>query len=132
MTSNQPVYLVNKSADWMKGAVSHLVGSRPDAATPAQFHANVATALDAIQKSAGLGGGIACCGDDYLVFWALDAPDGQAAATAASSLASLCGWSHIVTPAPTTLPKGLWEEWPGLTMKPGDSLNMQFSRRWEA
>jgi len=32
---------------------------------------------------------------------------------------------------PASLDKGLWDSWPGMQIVSGDSLNMQFRRRWE-
>jgi len=132
MSAEQPYYLVPRSADWMKGTVTHLVGGRPSAVTPDQFRANVAGALTAIQQQAELAGAIACAGDDYLVFWALTDGGAEAGRDSAASLAKQCDWSHLFAPQPTSLPCGLWDRWPGMQITSGSSFNMQFKRRWES
>lgn len=129
VVANQPYYLVPRSADWMKGQVQHLVGGRPEGQTPEDFRTQIGAALTAAQAQGGLAGAIACAGDDYLVYWELS--EGQPGGGATAALAKLTGWNHIATAAPTTLEKGLWDPWPGMQIVSGDSLNMQFQRRWE-
>jgi hypothetical protein len=127
LASEKPVYLFNKPADWMKGTVRHLIGARPATAKPADFLSAVGQALGAIQKVGQSQGAIACAGDDYLVYWTL----GVAQAGDLDALTKLLAWSKLVTCAPTMIEAGLWNDWPGMSIKSGDSYNMQFQRRWE-
>jgi hypothetical protein len=46
-------------------------------------------------------------------------------------LAALCSWRHNGQAVPTRIDAGLWDQWPGLAIRSGDSFNMQFTRRWE-
>jgi hypothetical protein len=131
VVAGQPYYLVPQPADWMKGQVQHLVGGRPGGQAPEQFLADLATALTAIQSRGGLAGAIACAADDYLVYWELASGASEGGSESIASLAKLTGWNHIATAQPTTLDKGLWDPWPGMNIASGDSLNMQFKRRWE-
>jgi hypothetical protein len=138
IAADQPYYLVNKPADWMKGTVTHLIAGRPENVTPAQFFAQIGEALAAIQKGGGRAGAIACAGNDYLVYWELKNDDSSgnsdssdSCGDAVSALQKVCGWSHVATAQPTSLQYGLWDVWPGMDIKSGDSLNMQFTRRWE-
>ncbi|HYO49443.1 MAG TPA: hypothetical protein VEW94_06295 [Chloroflexia bacterium] len=131
MAANQPYYLVPRPADWMKGQVQHLVGGRPDGQTPDQFRSELAAALSAIQAGGGLAGAIACAGDDYLVYWELANGASEGGSDTIAALAKLTGWYNVATAKPTTLDKGLWDPWPGMNIVSGDSLNMQFRRRWE-
>lgn len=131
LTANQPCYLVNHSADWMKGAVTHLVGSRPQTVTPAAFQVQIAAALAAIQANGGIAGAIACAGDDYLVYWVLAGANSAIADASVAALTKLVDWRHRAQAVPTTLEYGLWDVWPGMNIVSGDSLNMQFARRWE-
>jgi hypothetical protein len=128
ITSEHPCYLIDKPADWMKGNVQHLAGSRPDAVPPDSFRAQIASALTQIQKKGAVSGAIACAGDNYLVYWELI---GASGASGIDSLTTLLGWSRRITPKPTGLEKGLWDVWPGMTINSGDGFNMQFKRRWE-
>ena len=125
LTAEQPVFLINKSADWMHGKVTHVIGGRPANVQPAAFMNNVAAALKTIQTG-GVEGAICCVGNDYVVYWVLGDKKNSAGV-----IAKLCDWSTIVKPKNYTLKKGLWEVWPGMTVNPGNSYNMQFKRRWE-
>lgn len=128
LKANQPYSLVDEAADWMLGTVRHLVGARPEGVDPDGFRDGLAEAL---AQGTAAEGGIVCAGDDYLVYWQLD---GEQAAAGSDLLAELAGhlaWSHTVTAEPTSLEVGLWQEWPGLPIEQGQSLNMQFKRRSE-
>ena len=128
LAAEKPCYLFDAPADWMKGPVRHLLGARPDNVSPDDFRKAVATALGVLQRQAAMAGAIACVGDDYLVYWEL----GPAVAASLDPLVRQLSWSRLMNCAPTTIDAGLWNEWPGMTIGPGDSFNMQFRRRWEA
>ncbi len=125
LTAEQPVYLIDESADWMHGKVTHVIGGRPANVAAPDFIKSIAGALTTIQSS-GIGGAIACAGNDYVVYWVLADKRNSTAA-----IAALCGWNTVVKPKNTSLKKGLWDVWPGMNVKAGDSFNMQFKRRWE-
>jgi len=131
LTAEQPVYLFDQPADWMSGAVNHLVGARPAAKTPAAFFTAVAAALSQIQKGVKLEAAVACVGNDYLVYWELGsaAPGVPNPPTGIPILQPLVDWNHAFAPAPTFLPVGLWDEWAGMNVVSGNSFNMQFTRR---
>jgi hypothetical protein len=124
IAANQPYYLVNKPADWMKGTITHLIGSRPDSVTPAAFQNGIAAAITAIQQENSIEGGVVCAGDDYLVYWELSSPVSQGLA----QLQKLVDWQATVNPNDTSFENGLWDQWPGMDINPGDSFNMQFKR----
>jgi hypothetical protein len=130
LTQDQPFYLVDQPADWMHGHVTQLLGGRPDAQAADAFAAAAATAVGGLTKAAPLDGAIVCAGSDYLVAWVLSAaapaPDGVF-----DALATVCGWSHTFSATPTHIRAGMWDQWAGLTIQTGDSVNMQFKRRWE-
>jgi hypothetical protein len=127
LTTEQPVFLFDKSADWMKGPVRHLLGSRKNGVTPGDFRASIAIALASVQKDAKMAGAIACASDDYLVYWEL----GEANAGSLNALTACLDWSKLVNCQPMAIDAGLWNEWPGMVINSGDSFNMQFQRRWE-
>ncbi len=124
---DQPSFLVRTPADWMRGEIKHLIGSRASGETSDAFCAEVAQVVGGLQPGAGIDGAIVCVGPHYLVYWVL----GNAADDGTAALASLCEWSHLAMPRPTVLPAGLWDDWPGMTVASGDSFNMQFRRQWE-
>ncbi|HXZ02495.1 MAG TPA: hypothetical protein VEI03_21050 [Stellaceae bacterium] len=130
LAAEQPCYLIDAPADWMKGFVQHLIGSRPVAVSPGDFRAGIAAVLATVQREAGVAGAIACAGDDYLVYWEL-AGRGSGG-SGVDPLTKLLGWSRLLLPNATSLDRGLWEVWPGMTINSGDSFNMQFKRRWES
>ncbi|MFL5801051.1 MAG: hypothetical protein ACJ8CR_04840 [Roseiflexaceae bacterium] len=131
LAADQPYYLVPKAADWMKGTVRHLIAGRPTGVTPAQFRAQLGTALAGIQAHAGLAGAIACAGDEYLVYWELLGDSSGSGDDTIETLAHLTAWNYGVTALLTSLDIGLWDSWPGMQIVSGDSLNVQFRRRWE-
>jgi hypothetical protein len=132
LTIEQPVYLFNKMADWMHGAVKHLVAARPAKSDPEEFHVMVSKALGDIKKQIALEGAIACVGNDYLVYWELG-PNMQADEELPSGIPLLkevaTEWSQTFTPIPTEIPFGLWDDWKGMNVKAGASFNMQFDIR---
>jgi hypothetical protein len=132
LTVDQPVYLFAVPADWMHGAVTHLVAARPAKVDPVSFRTTVANVVTNIQKTVPLAGAIACVGNDYLVYWELGpvAPGVKEAASGVPLLqAVLTEWNQSFAPAPTFLPVGLWDEWAGMDVRAGSSFNMQFERR---
>jgi hypothetical protein len=132
LTFDQPVYLIEKPADWMSGSVRHFVCQRPADLDPAAFLLTMASALTEIHKTAALEAAIACAGEDYLVYWELGsaAPGTPNQPTGMSILQNLLvSWQHSFGPAPTYVPIGLWDQWAGMDVVSGNSFNMQFSRR---
>jgi hypothetical protein len=132
LSADQPVYLFDKPADWMRGTINHFVAARPDTMSQPAFPPAVAAVLSNIQKQVPLDGAIACVGNDYLVYWELR-PVAAGTPTPPSGIlllqAALTGWSQAFTPAPTFVPVGLWDEWAGMDVRAGSSFNMQFTRR---
>lgn len=128
LEAEKPHYLFDRPADWMKGSVQQLVGSRQGTQSPSEFRKQLAVALSVIQSQSALPGAIVCAGDDYLVYWELAGPNSK---SGIDQLAKLLNWSHRLSPIATSLDKGLWDVWPGMTVKSGDSFNMQFKRRRE-
>ena len=134
LTADQPVYLFEKPADWMHGAIAHFVAARPARLDPASFATGVAKTLASIRETIALDGAIACVGNDYLVYWELGplAPGARQGPSGIPLLqAQLTDWSQTFAAAPTFLPIGLWDEWSGMDVRAGSSFNMQFKRRGE-
>ena len=135
LTPDQPVYLFDKPADWMHGAITHFVAARPASMDSPAFFTSVAKVLENIRKTTMLDGAIACVGNDYLVYWELGpvAPGAKQSPTGVPLLqAALTDWNQTFTAAPTFLPIDLWDEWSGMDVRAGSSFNMQFKRQVEA
>jgi hypothetical protein len=127
-----PVYLFDKPADWMHGAINHLVAGRAANVDPVAFRTAIENVLSTIQKQVPLEGAIACVGNDYLVYWELGsaAPGTPTPPSGIPALqAAISGWNQVFKPAPTFLPIGLWDKWAGMDVRAGSSFNMQFKRR---
>ena len=128
LKSELPVYLIDQPADWMHGKVTHLVGGRPASVSLADFQTKIAGVLSDIQRQGNVAGAVACAGDDYLVYWELA---GEEESNSVAALQTCLDWSQILTPVTTQLTAGLWDDWPGITIGAGSSLNIQFVRRWD-
>jgi hypothetical protein len=124
LAAGQPAFLVDQPADWMAGPVTAVVGSRPQDVAPADFRAGIAQDLDGVE---GARGAAVCADDDYLVYFVLG--DG---APGAAALAERCDWKHVVEAKQVDLSAvTVGDEWPGLTIGPGDCINPRYVRRWE-
>jgi hypothetical protein len=127
-----PVFLFHQDADWMKGTIRHIVAERPRSMEMPKFKQAIAEALTQIQKlTPQLDGAVACIGDEYLVYWELGAmaPGVKNPVSGIEILQKmLTGWSQVFNPAPTYIPVGIYDEWPGMNVTAGSSFNMQFDR----
>lgn len=132
LNPDAPVFLINKEADWMNGAIKHLVAERPRSMDIETFRTNIAEALKKIQSlSPGLDGALACIGNDYLVYWEVGplAPGTNNPITGIPLLLPiLTGWHEVLTPSPTFLPIDIYDVWSGMDVGAGSSFNMQFER----
>lgn len=134
LTADQPVYLFEKPADWMHGAVAHFVAARPARLDVASFLGATAKVLSTIRETVSLEGAIACAGNDYLVYWELVpvAPGTRQTPSGIPALqAALADWNQSFVAAPTFLPISLWDEWSGMDVRAGSSFNLQFDRQGE-
>lgn len=132
LRTDAPVFLFEQDADWMNGAIRHIVAERPRSQSVDDFRQGVADVLSNIQKiSPDLEGAVACIGDEYLVYWELGslAPGVKTPVSGIPLLQKiLTGWSQIFNPAPTYLPIDIYDHWPGMNVTAGSTFNMQFAR----
>ena len=128
MDQDQPYYLFQNSADWMLSPAHHLVAGIPDGTTPEDFRTAVTNVAKEIQGEKGLQGAVICVGADYIVYWELGQDGSTEPSEGFNELVKLTGWNLVAAPNPTAPPVGLWDNWPGMLIKPGDSFNMQFGR----
>lgn len=129
----QPVYLFTEHVDWMNGKVKHFVGTRPDNIKANEFQEVVSKILSTIQKNKKLDGAIACIDSDYLVYWEL-VLDEQGVDDLSTGIPLLektfTKWKHIFIAKQSSIPKGLWEDWPGMEdVDAGSCFNMLFDRQ---
>jgi len=131
--AEQPYYLVERPADWMLGAVRHLIGARPEASSVAEFFAAIYAWADDLRSNlpAGIDGGLLCAGENYVVAWLLGC-DADALREPMGALAKSCHvWldSELERYVP---PADLWDAWPGIELGYPSALNIQLVRPEEA
>lgn len=131
LQADQPYHLTDRGADWMHGTVRHLIGGRPADVDSDSFKASIAEILTAAQQRDQPLGAIACAGEHYLVYWELEGAPPRSSAGRFSALAERTAWNHVAASQPVSLDAGLWDDWDGMNIEAGDSLNVQFRRRWE-
>ena len=129
IAAGQCYYLFADSVDWMQGTVFHLAGGRPSRTAPAAFLSSIQTWATRYQQNNPdrATGAIVCATAEYVVFWTC-VPGGRSGKGLAA-LARICDVYHNKAAQPVTLPAGMFDNFLGLVVKPGDSFNMQFSRR---
>lgn len=132
LIDDQPVFLFDNKADWMKGSIRHVVAERPRNISSNEFKTKVSDVLKQIQSlSDHLLGAIACVGEDYIVYWELGPiATGQKNPVSGIDFLNpvLSGWKYQFNPAQTFLPIGIYDEWQGMDVAAGSSFNMQFER----
>jgi hypothetical protein len=131
-TAEQPYYLFDAPADWMLGAVRHVVGARPATFSQQDFITAVYNWSAGFKNNppAGLDAALVCCGNDYAVAWAHAKKPSRSFNTVLSGFSKLVAVQLETTPRPTNMPAGLWNKWPGfdLTLPKYSSMNIQLNR----
>jgi hypothetical protein len=130
--TEQPYYLFDNRADWMLGAVRHVVGAKPAAVSQQDFIASVYQwALNfKTNPAAGADGALVCCGNDYAVAWVHTKKAAPSFSKVLDSFSKLVAVQLAVTPRTTEMPAGLWNKWDGfdLTLPKYSSMNIQLNR----
>jgi len=129
----KPVYLFDKKTDWMNGKSKHFVGTRDSKMPPAEFQENISKIISTIQKNEKLDGAIACIDSDYLVYWELisnEQTENNLSIGIPLLEKAFKEWKQSFTAKDMSLPKGLWDNWEGITnIDAGSCLNMVFDRK---
>lgn len=128
--AEQPYFLLNQKADWMKGSVHHLVGARRADLAQADF-LNAAyqwASGFAKQPPDGIDAALLCCGNDYAVAWVHGPAANRDLSAALAGLAALTAPVLNAAPQPKKLPAGLWDSWPGLDLTKDTCINIQLKR----
>jgi Calcineurin-like phosphoesterase len=128
--AEQPYFLLNQPADWMRGSVHHLVGGRRSDLSATDFLNAVYrwAAGFAKQPPKEIDAGLLCCGNDYLVAWVHSAIHTAALGTSLGGLAALTAPVLNAAPQALKLPAGLWDSWPGLDLTQDTCINIQLHR----
>jgi hypothetical protein len=132
LLTDQPVYVIDRPADWMRGAITHLAAARNPETSVVNFRHAIERGLSAIKELPEIQGAIACIRDDHLLYWELRARLSGKPSPPSSGVPLLqgshLGWNQVFAAAPTFLPIGLWDLWSGMDIRAGSSLNLQFDR----
>jgi hypothetical protein len=130
MQAEQPYFLLNQQADWMKGSVHHLVGGRRADLGQTDF-LNAAyqwAAGFSKQTPPEIDAALLCCGNDYLAAWVHGAKPNADLAGSLAGLAALTTPVLSAAPQALKLPAGLWDSWPGLDLSKDTCVNIQLRR----
>jgi hypothetical protein len=130
LVAEQPYFLLNNLADWMRGSAHHLVGARRADLSQTDFLNQAAQWATGFvkQPARNVDAALLCCGNDYLVAW-VHSP--RAKAALGSALDGLAALTTVVLDAPPQkikLHAGLWSNWPGLDLTKETCINIQLSR----
>jgi hypothetical protein len=130
IVAEQPYYLLNGKADWMKGSVHHLVGTRPGDLAPTDFLKAIGQwGLEFVLcPPLSVDQALFCCGNDYLVAWIHSPTPDSDLSKGLDALAALT--SPVMRQAPKTynVPAGLWNSWPGIDLTQNPCINIQLDR----
>ncbi|HEY2116465.1 MAG TPA: hypothetical protein VGJ51_15315, partial [Candidatus Angelobacter sp.] len=130
LQAEQPYYLLNQEADWMRGSVHHLVGARRADLSAADFlNQGYQWASNFVQQPPKeIDGALLCCGNDYLVAWVHGVAGKNDLSTSLDALAKLTATVLNVAPQALKLPAGLWDSWKGLDLSQNACINIQLRR----
>jgi hypothetical protein len=130
LQAEQPYFLLNQEADWMKGSVHHLVGARRADLSATDFlnQAHQWASTFAQQPPKEIDGALLCCGNDYLVAWVHGAAGKNDLSSSLDGLAALTATVLNGAPQVLKLPAGLWDSWPGLDLAKDTCINIQLHR----
>jgi hypothetical protein len=127
LVANQPYYLFKDPVDWMHGEVTHVVGGPSNDMSSVEWYTSITQSVLGAQRRGKAQGAIICATDTYLVYWQLGGTEDPVL----GELQGLTDWQITRLPVPTQIDHGLWDDWEGMAITPGDSLNMQWTRRNE-
>jgi hypothetical protein len=132
MVPEQPYYLFDNPADWMRGQVRHVVGTRPANVNQGDFINNVSNWARDFQKSAPLrsDAALVVANEEYAAAWAHTPSTSINYDSALKEFSALVQPQLQISPRSTTLGAGLWNLWDGLdfTKEENRSLNLKFRR----
>ncbi len=131
LKSDTPYHLLRSRADWQHGLCRVLVGCRPEAQTPAEFHRALHTALARVRQEPprGLDGVIFSASDDCLVYWEHWRDGDSAEEVPIAGLAELVAVILQATAAPRRVSSDFFEPEKGIEIEGAACFNFQFQRR---
>jgi hypothetical protein len=132
ISSEQPYYLFEKSVDWMLGSTQHLLASRPDSMSIADFQNLIKQWATNLQHSASLP--VDAClfvvGNDYLAIWIHSPFENDEFEQSLLELKNQIP-SHLLTHFNNKeIKDNLWNDWQGIdyTDTKNYALNFHFDR----
>jgi hypothetical protein len=125
-------HLFDQHVDWQRGIVNTFVGVR-DVGEAQGFLSGITGWLSAVQQLAADGpdGAIVVAASDSVVYWEHWPDEAGAERTLLPRLAELTQPVYQQAIAPYPLYEGLWDPYPGVSVRGGESFNFQFKRRKE-
>lgn len=129
---HRPYSLLAKDADWYGGRSRIFIGIRNGAISAAEFVRRFAEILNHARTNGGHGldGAYFVITEDYLLFWEHWADDSSEAAVGLSRLFGDIAVPVLVREAEKIgIPAQIHDEYPGLPIKGGECLNIQFEQK---
>ncbi len=130
VVGEEKYYLFEQAVDWQQGYVNIFVGVRPADTDKAAFFEGIAEWLKKVQNQSNSGpdGAIASAGADYVVYWEHWPSEPSPGQSLIPSLAKISIQAYYQAISPYNMPQGLWDKFPKLEIKGGESFNFQFTR----
>lgn len=124
-------HLFEQPVDWQFGAASAFVGV--PSGDDQDFLGDFAGWLREVQQqgSHGPDGAIAAAAEEYLVYWEHWRSHADATRSLIPRLREMVQPVYDQAIAPYALPQGVWDPFPGVVCRGGESFNFQFQRRSE-
>jgi hypothetical protein len=130
LVPEQPYYLFDDPADWMRGTVDHLVGARRADLSSGDFLSSAFAWATTFREKPprGVDAALVCCGNDYAVAWVHATSNKAKLDDVLDGLAALTVPVLHQKPRSLALPAGLWDDWPGLDLTKETCVNIQLRR----
>jgi hypothetical protein len=127
---DQPYHLFNNRADWQLGFTQVFVGARRADTTPKQFAASLFKYLTGLRDNCpkGLDGIVVCARENWVLYWEHWKTETASLNGRISDLPKLADRVLLQPYKATPVPSDLSKPYIGLTVKGGESFNVQFPR----
>jgi hypothetical protein len=125
-------HLFDAHVDWQAGVARAFVGMRKKGDDGAGFLELVAKWLGKVQtQKDGPDGAIAVADKNYVTYWEHWPDEASSKRSLIPTLAAKTTVAYDQPIPPQPLDEGLWQQYDGVTVKGGESFNMQYRRRKE-
>jgi hypothetical protein len=132
ITSEQPYYLFENTADWMVGSTQHLLAGRPDTLTIPAFQELIKKWALQLQKNASIpvDASLVVVGNEYVAIWIHTPFEKSDLEKSLQGLQAQIPIHLLTNFANKAIPESLWNDWEGIdyTNSQNQAINFQFDR----